>query len=125
MGLVKEFREFTLKGNVMDLAVGVIIGVAFGKIISSLVDNVLMPLIGILLQGVSFQDLMVKVGDAEVKYGMFIGAVLDFVIIAMVLFMIIKGMNNMKKKEVAAPAAPSAPSKQEVLLTEIRDLLKK
>ena len=124
MGLGKEFKEFALKGNVMDLAIGVIIGVAFGKIISSLVDNILMPIIGIILQGVSFQTLMVKVGDAEIKYGMFIGAVLDFIIIAMVLFLIIKGMNNMKKKEVA-PAAPAAPPKQEVLLAEIRDLLKK
>ena len=125
MGLGKEFKEFAMKGNVMDLAVGVIIGAAFGKIISSLVDNILMPIIGILLQGVNFQTLMVKVGDAEIKYGMFIGAILDFVIIAMVLFLIIKGMNNMKKKEEAAPAAPVAPPKQEVLLTEIRDLLKK
>ena len=125
MGIVKEFKAFALKGNVMDLAVGVIIGAAFGKIISSLVENILMPIIGMLLQGVNFQTLMVKVGDAEIKYGMFIGAVLDFAIIAMVLFMIIKGLNNMKKKEVAAPAAPSAPPKQEVLLTEIRDLLKK
>ena len=125
MGLGKEFKEFAMKGNVMDLAVGVIIGAAFGKIISSLVDNILMPIIGILLQGVNFQTLMVKVGDAEIKYGMFIGAILDFIIIAMVLFLIIKGMNNMKKKEEAAPAAPAPPPRQEVLLSEIRDLLKK
>ena len=123
MGLGKEFKEFAMKGNVMDLAVGVIIGAAFGKIITSLVDNILMPIIGIVLQGVNFQALMVKVGDAEIKYGMFIGAVLDFIIIALVLFLIIKGMNNMKKKEEVVPT--TAPPKQEVLLTEIRDLLKK
>ncbi|MCX6291581.1 MAG: large-conductance mechanosensitive channel protein MscL [Bacteroidetes bacterium] len=124
MGLGKEFKEFAMKGNVMDLAVGVIIGAAFGKIIASLVDNILMPIIGMLLQGVNFQSLSCKVGDAEIKYGMFIGAIIDFIIIAFVLFMMIKFMNNMKKKEEAAPA-PAAPTKQEVLLTEIRDLLKK
>jgi large conductance mechanosensitive channel len=125
MGFAKEFKEFAVKGNVMDLAVGVIIGAAFGKIISSLVDNILMPIIGILLQGVNFQTLSVKVGAAEVKYGMFIGAVIDFIIIAIVLFMIIKAMNNMKKKEAVAPTVTPAPSKEEILLTEIRDLLKK
>jgi large conductance mechanosensitive channel len=125
MGFAKEFKEFAVKGNVMDLAVGVIIGAAFGKIISSLVDNILMPIIGILLQGVNFQTLSVKVGAAEVKYGMFISAVIDFIIIAIVLFMIIKAMNNMKKKEAVAPTVTPAPSKEEILLTEIRDLLKK
>src|SRR5262245_45378463 len=117
MGLVKEFKEFAMKGNVMDLAVGVIIGAAFGKIIASLVDNILMPIIGVLLQGVNFQTLSVKVGEAEIKYGMFIGAIIDFIIIAFVLFMMIKAMNNMKKKEEAAPAAPPAPTKEQVLLT--------
>jgi large conductance mechanosensitive channel len=125
MGLGKEFKEFAMKGNVMDLAVGVIIGAAFGKIIASLVDNILMPIIGMLLQGVNFQTLSVKVGEAEIKYGMFIGAIIDFIIIAFVLFLMIKGMNKMKQKEEAAPAAPPAPSNQEVLLTQIRDLLKK
>jgi len=125
MGLAKEFKEFAVKGNVMDLAVGVIIGAAFGKIIGSLVDNILMPLIGILLQGVNFQALSVKVGDAEIKYGMFFSAILDFIIIAFVLFLMIKGMNNMRKKEAAAPAAPPAPTSEEKLLMEIRDLLKK
>ena len=90
MGLGKEFKEFAVKGNVMDLAVGVIVGAAFGKIIASLVDNILMPVIGILLQGVSFEKMSVKVGEAEIKYGMFIGAIIDFIIIAFVLFLMIK-----------------------------------
>ncbi len=123
MGLGKEFKEFAVKGNVMDLAVGVIIGAAFGKIVASLVDNILMPLVGILLQGVNFQALAFKVGDAEIKYGMFIAAIIDFAIIAFVLFLIIKGMNNMKKREAAAPTVTPVPSKEEELLTQIRDLL--
>jgi len=122
MGLLKEFREFAVKGNVMDLAVGVIIGAAFGKIVSSLVENILMPIIGVLMQGVSFKDLMVQMGQAKITYGMFISAIVDFLIIAFVLFLIIKGMNNMMKKQAAAPAEPT---KQELLLTEIRDLLKR
>ena len=125
MGMLKEFKEFAMKGNVMDLAIGVIIGAAFGKIVSSLVDNILMPIVGILLQGVNFASLVVKVGDAEIKYGLFIGAIIDFIIIALVLFMIIKAMNNLRKKEAAAPAAPPAPSNEEKLLMEIRDLLRK
>jgi large conductance mechanosensitive channel len=124
MGFTKEFKEFAMKGNVMDLAVGVIIGAAFGKIISSMVDNILMPIIGVILQGVNFQDLSIKVGDAVISYGKFIGATIDFFIIALVLFIIIKTMNRSKKKEVVA-AAPPPPSAAEVLLTEIRDLLKK
>lgn len=123
--MMKEFKEFAMKGNVMDLAVGVIIGAAFGKIVSSLVDNLLMPIVGILLQGVNFASLSMKVGDAELKYGMFIGAIIDFVIIAFVLFLVIKAMNNIKKKEAAAPAPPPAPTMDQKLLTEIRDLLKK
>ena len=123
--MMKEFKEFAMKGNVMDLAVGVIIGAAFGKIVSSLVDNVLMPIVGILLQGVNFASLSVKVGEAEIKYGSFIGAIIDFIVIAMVLFMVIKTLNNMKRKEVAAPAAPPAPTMDQKLLSEIRDLLKK
>lgn len=123
MGFAKEFKEFAMKANVVDLAVGVIIGGAFGKIVSSLVDNILMPFIGMLLSGVNFQKLSIKIGDAEIKYGLFIGAIIDFIIIALVLFIVIKAMNNMKKKEVAAP--PSPLSKDQVLLTEIRDLLKK
>ncbi len=125
MGFAKEFKEFALKGNVMDLAVGVIIGAAFGKIISSLVSNILMPIIGIFMQGVDFQNLNVKIGEAEIKYGLFIGAIIDFIIIAFVLFLIIKTMNNMKKKEAVLPTVPVPPSREEMLLTEIRDLLKK
>ena len=126
MGFFKEFKEFAIKGNVMDLAVGVIIGAAFGKIIASLVENILMPFIGILLQGVNLQTLAVKVGDAEIKYGLFISAILDFIIIAFVLFLIIKGMNRIKRRQEAA-AAPPAPelSLTEKLLAEIRDELKK
>lgn len=123
--MMKEFKEFAMKGNVMDLAIGVIIGGAFGKIVGSLVDNILMPIVGILMQGVNFATLSVKIGDAEVKYGLFIGAIIDFIIIALVMFMIIKAMNNMKRKEEAAPAAPPAPTKDQQLLSEIRDLLKK
>lgn len=125
MGMMKEFKEFAMKGNVMDLAIGVIIGGAFGKIVGSLVDNILMPIVGILMQGVNFATLSVKIGEAEIKYGMFIGAIIDFIIIALVMFMIIKAVNNMKRKEEAAPSAPPAPTKDQQLLSEIRDLLKK
>ena len=125
MGMMKEFKEFAVKGNVMDLAVGVIIGAAFGKIVASLVDNILMPVVGILLQGVNFASLSMKVGEAEIKYGLFISAIIDFIIIAFVLFLIIKGVNNMRKKEAAAPAAPPAPTNEEKLLMEIRDALRK
>jgi large conductance mechanosensitive channel len=125
MGMMKEFKEFAVKGNVMDLAIGVIIGAAFGKIVASLVDNILMPIVGILLQGVNFNSLSVKVGEAEIKYGLFISAIIDFIIIAFVLFLIIKGVNNMRKKEAAAPAAPPAPTNEEKLLMEIRDSLRK
>src|SRR5690242_11426387 len=125
MSIVKEFKAFAMKGNVMDLAVGVIIGAAFGKIIASLVDNVLMPLLGMMLQGINFQDLTIKVGEAQIKYGLFIAAIVDFIIIAFVLFLIIKAMNNMVRKEAAAPTPPPVPTKDQVLLGEIRDLLKK
>jgi large conductance mechanosensitive channel len=125
MGLVKEFKAFALKGNVLDLAVGVIIGAAFGKIVSALVDNILMPVIGILMQGQNFTDLSVKVGDATLKYGLFIQNIIDFIIIAFVLFLIIKGANNMKKKEEEATAPPPGPTPTEKLLMEIRDSLKK
>ena len=122
MGFVNEFKAFVMRGNVMDLAVGVIIGAAFAKIVSSLVDNILMPVIGIFLKGVDFQGLSVKVGAAEIKYGMFIGAIFDFLIIAAILFVLIKAVNNMQKKQ---PPAPAPPTKDQALLTEIRDLLKK
>lgn len=125
MSFIKEFKDFAMKGNVMDLAIGVIIGGAFGKIISALVDNILMPLIGILMHGQNFATLSTKVGDAEVKYGLFIQNVIDFVIIAIVLFIIIKAMNASMKKEEAAPAPPAGPTPDQKLLMEIRDALKK
>ncbi len=125
MSFIKEFREFAMKGNVMDLAIGVIIGAAFGKIVSALVDNILMPLIGIVMQGKNFASLQIKVGDAEVKYGLFIQNVIDFIIVAIVLFMIIKALNRMKAKEVAPPPPPPGPTTEQRLLMEIRDALKK
>ena len=131
MGMLKEFKDFTMRGNVVDLAVAVIIGGAFGKVISSFVKDVLMPPIGVLLGGVDFADLAIVIKDAVgdqpavlLKYGVFINTIIDFIIIAFAIFMVIKMMNNMKKKEEEAPAAPPAPSKEETLLTEIRDILK-
>ncbi len=130
MGMLKEFKDFTMRGNVVDLAVAVIIGGAFGKIVSSFVNDVLMPPIGLLLGGVDFSNFSIvlkeAVGDKPavlLKYGVFINTILDFIIIAFAIFIVIKLMNNMKKKE-EAPAAPPAPSKEETLLTEIRDILK-
>ena len=137
MGFIKEFKEFAVKGNVMDMAVGVIIGGAFGKIVSSLVDDVLMPIIGKLTGGVSFTDLFINLGDgnyttlaaakeagaAVLAYGQFIQNIIDFIIIAFCIFLMIKGMNKLKKEEPAEPAAPAGPT-QEELLAEIRDLLK-
>lgn len=106
--MLKEFRVFVMRGNVMDLAVAVIIGGAFGKIIASLVNDILMPLIGLLLGGISFADLSVQVGDAVVTYGAFIQAVVDFILVAFVIFLLVRTMNNMKKKETApAPAEPT------------------
>ena len=126
MGLIKEFKEFAMKGNVMDMAIGVIIGGAFGKIVSSLVDDVLMPLVGMIVGKVDFTTLSVKVGEAELFYGKFIQNIVDFLIVAFCIFMVLKGINKMnrKKEEAPAPEAPKGPT-QEELLTEIRDLLKK
>ena len=138
MGFIKEFKEFAMKGNVMDMAVGVIIGGAFGKIVTSLVNDVLMPIIGKLTGGISFTDLFVNLGDgnyqtlaaaqeagaAVLAYGQFIQNILDFIIIAFCIFMMIKGMNKLKKEKPAEPEAPKGPT-QEELLAEIRDLLKK
>ena len=118
----KEFKEFISKGNIFDMAVGVIIGGAFGKIVSSLVDNILMPLIGILIGGLNFSELSVKVKDATINYGVFIQNVVDFLIIALCIFLVVKAMNKFKKKEEAAPAGPS---EEVLLLREIRDSLKK
>ncbi len=138
MSMLKEFREFAMRGNVVDLAVGVIIGGAFGKITASLVNDVLMPPLGMLLGGIDFKDkavvlkqAVVDAAGAEVapavllRYGALVNAAIDFVIVAFALFVVIKAMNTLKKKEAAAPAAPAAPPADVVLLTEIRDLLKK
>jgi large conductance mechanosensitive channel len=131
MSLASEFKEFAVKGNVVDMAVGVIIGGAFGKIVSSFVSDVVMPPIGLLVGGVDFKSLAVTLKAAEGKvpavmlnYGTFIQTVVDFVIIAFVIFMAIKAINTLKRAEEAAPAAPLPPSKEEVLLTEIRDALR-
>ena len=115
MGFVKEFKEFAMKGNVMDMAVGVIIGGAFGKIVTSLVDDVLMPIIGMLTGGVDFNGLVAKVGDATVKYGTFIQNIIDFLIIALCIFCMIKAMNKLKKQEEPAPEAPAGPTTPQVL----------
>ena len=125
MGLIKEFRDFAMRGNVVDLAVGVIIGGAFGGIVTSLVGDILMPLLGVISGGVNFNDRAIEVGDAVIAYGKFIQAIISFLIIAFALFMVIKGMNSLKKKEELAPTPASPePSKEEKLLGEIRDLLK-
>jgi len=129
MSMLQEFKEFAVKGNVVDMAVGVIIGAAFGKIVSSLVTDVVMPPIGVLVGGVDFSKLAVTLQEATatapavvISYGKFIQTVVDFTIISAVIFMVIKGINTMRKKAEAAPAAPPT---QEILLAEIRDLLKK
>ena len=123
MGFIQEFKDFAMKGNVMDMAVGVIIGGAFGKIVSSLVDDILMPLIGIFTGGVDFSSLAATVGNAKVTYGMFVQNVIDFLIIAFCIFVMVKAMNKIIKKREETPAS-AAPSAEEKLLTEIRDLLK-
>ena len=125
MGFIKEFKEVAMKGNVMDMAVGVIIGGAFGKIVSSLVDDVLMPLFGVITGGVDFTGLIAKVGDAELKYGVFIQNIIDFLIVAFCIFLMIKAMNKLNKKKEEEPAPTPEPSAEEKLLGEIRDLLKK
>ena len=132
MSVMQEFKAFAMRGNVVDLAVGVIIGAAFGKIVSSVVADVVMPLLGLLVGGINFSDMAITLkaaaGDQPavlLAYGKLIQSIFDFVIVAFAIFMAVKGMNSLKKKEEAAPAAPAAPSAQEVLLAEIRDLLKK
>jgi large conductance mechanosensitive channel len=131
MGMMKEFKEFAVKGNVVDMAVGIIIGAAFGKIVSSAVADVIMPPIGVLLGGVDFSNLAIIIKEAAgdipaviISYGKFLQTIIDFTIIAFTIFIAIKGINTLKRKEEEAPSAPPAPSAQEVLLTEIRDLLK-
>ena len=132
MSMMTEFKEFAMKGSVVDMAVGIIIGGAFGKIVSSFVADVLMPPIGLLKGGVDFSQLAITLqeasGEAEavaINYGAFLQNVFDFIIIAFAIFMAIKGMNNMKKAEEEAPEAPPEPTNEEVLLTEIRDALRK
>ena len=131
MSMLTEFKNFAMRGNVVDMAVGIVIGGAFGKIVSSFVADVLMPPLGLLLGGMNFSNLAVTLKDAAegadavlLKYGVFVQSIVDFVIIAFAIFMVVKAMNSMKKQEEAAPAAPPAPSKEEVLLTEIRDALR-
>lgn len=122
--MFKEFKEFAFKGNVFDLAVAVIIGAAFGKIVTALVENIFTPLIGLILGGVNFSGLMIQVGSAQIKYGAFIQAVIDFIIVAFVIFLIIKGINRTRRKQEAeVPSAPE-PSEEVLLLREIRDSLK-
>ncbi|MDF2980748.1 MAG: mscL [Devosia sp.] len=139
--MFKEFRDFALKGNVIDLAIGVIIGAAFGAIVSSIVDDLFMPIIGLILNGIDFSNLFLVIsnpnnvpvpsvaaaraaGVATLNYGLFINAVVKFTIIAFVLFLVVKGINRLRRKEAAAPAAPPAPTTEEKLLTEIRDAIK-
>jgi len=131
MSVMKEFKEFAVKGNVVDMAVGIIIGAAFGKIISSFVGDVIMPPIGVLVGGVDFSNLSFILKEAVdknpavvISYGKFIQTVIDFAIVAFAIFMAVKAINSLKKQEAAAPATPASPSNEEVLLTEIRDLLK-
>jgi|SRR5690554_2168956 len=136
MGIIKEFKEFAVKGNVVDLAVAVIIGGAFGRIVTSFVDDIIMPPLGMLLGGVDFSDLKwvfreayldpagVEISAVSLNYGSFIQTVVDFLIIAAAIFMAVRGINSLKRKEEAKPAAPPAPSKEELLLAEIRDILK-
>jgi len=122
-GWLKEFREFAVKGNVVDLAVGVIIGAAFGKIVASFVADIVMPVIGVLVGGIHYEDLVLQWGDAQITYGKFLQNVIDFVIIALVIFMMVKAINHFRRKSEKEP--PAAPPPREVqLLEEIRDLLK-
>lgn len=140
--MLKEFKEFAMKGNMIDLAIGVVIGAAFGAIVSSLVDDIFMPIIGLIIGGVDFSNLFIvlsnpgdvpvpslevakEAGVATLNIGLFINALVKFIIIAFALFLVVKGINSMKKKEEEAPAEPPKPSNEEVLLAEIRDLLKK
>ena len=131
MGFMQEFKEFAMRGNVVDMAVGIIIGGAFGKIVSSFVADVIMPPIGLLVGGIDFTNLAItlkpavdKAAAVTLNYGKFIQTIVDFTIVAFAIFVAIKAMNALKKKEEAAPAAPAPPPKQEILLSEIRDLLK-
>ena len=136
--MLKEFKEFAMRGNVLDMAIGIILGGAFGKIVSSFVQDIIMPPIGLLLGGVDFKEIYLNLsgqtfaslaeaqaaGAPTMNIGVWINTVIDFIIIAFVIFLVVRSVNKMKKKEEAAPAPPPAPSKEALLLTEIRDLLK-
>jgi len=131
MSMVKEFKEFIMRGNVMDLAVGIVIGAAFWKIVSSLVADIIMPPLGLLIGGVNFTDLKVQLGSplsggepVTLNYGNFIQTLFDFLIVAFAIFLVVKAVNRMKRKQEVAPAAPPVPAQEVILLTEIRDLLK-
>ena len=137
--MLKEFKDFAIKGNVVDMGVGIVIGAAFTSIVKSFVADIINPIIGVISGGVDFSNLFINLGDGDfaslaaaqeagaptINYGLFINAIISFLIVAWVLFMVIKGVNEMKRKEEEAPAAPPAPPKSEVLLEEIRDLLAK
>jgi large conductance mechanosensitive channel len=136
--MLKEFKEFAMRGNVIDMAVGIVIGAAFGKIVTSFVNDVIMPPIGLLMGNVDFSDLYINLGGGEfaslaaaqeagapiIRYGVFVNTILDFVIVAFAIFMVIRAMNKLKRKQDVAPAAPPEPPAEQKLLTEIRDLLK-
>jgi large conductance mechanosensitive channel len=131
MSMMKEFKEFAMRGNVVDLAVGIIIGAAFGKIVSSLVNDILMPPIGLLIGGVDFSNLAMTIKEASanapaviIKYGVFVNTIIDFLIVAFAIFLLIRGLNRLTKAKAEAPATLPPPPRQEVLLGEIRDLLK-
>ena len=133
MGFVKEFKEFAMRGSVVDLAIGVVIGAAFGKIVTSMVDDLIMPIIGFITGGIDFSEMKYILKDADpinevaavsINFGNFINTVVQFIIIAFVIFLVIKGINSLKRKQIVEEAAAPIPTKEEVLLTEIRDLLK-
>ena len=132
MKMLKEFQQFAMRGNVIDMAVGIIIGAAFGKIITSLVEDIIMPPIGVLMGGMDFSSLKLIIKEAAgaapavaIKYGIFINVIINFAIVAFAMFMLIRAMITLKKKEEVAPSAPPKPSNQELLLMEIRDVLKR
>ncbi|MFN8397915.1 MAG: large-conductance mechanosensitive channel protein MscL [Bacteroidia bacterium] len=127
--MLKEFKDFAMRGNLVDMAIGIVIGAAFATVTTAFINGIFMPLVGLIFQTGDFNDVTITLGTTAdgkpnlIMIGAFVGAVINFLIIAFVMFMLIKGMNALKKKEVAAPAAPPAPTKEEVLLTEIRDAL--
>ena len=127
--MLSEFKKFAMRGNVVDMAVGIVIGAAFGAIVKSLVADVIMPPIGVVMSGIDFSDIIIPLSDdpeaAAIKLGVFINAVINFIIVAFAIFLVVKGMNKMQKQEEEAPAKPPEPSAEEKLLTEIRDLLSK